>query len=473
MARDTDTEEIRNNAYVVANSDGTYTVQNPAEEGAASVGGNDSFNIGTKFTASMSNDGNVLVCWVGTDTNDDSLVPTDEIYGVMLQTKTSAEVAELMNQTANSQVEADGDADDYRLWAVGAPVAMTDGDRPIGALDSLALDDGASAEYLVAYSRFNDALRQESTSADILTQTRENKPSLQAEVEFPTYPLPGTTATAVVTVANNGLKTLDGLEIAVSGVGGTRTISTDEMLLPGHSADFYVQIDVPEDFSADAVLNVNVAGVGGQAGYTASAEAEVRYGSYMVPLDMPALTSVPNTTDCRLEVNVRNIGNAPGTVDLQLYNRVYGSDAEEDNKEYSYASDVSVSPGGEAVVSYIMENAVMAVNVHATVQVRTGEGYDQATSGTMPVPVTITLDQVGQESENPENPAEPSDPTDPTDPEEPTIPDETTEPDEPTEPAKPVKPVKPEQIIKPIMEKINKWAERVREKIKNWWGSFR
>lgn len=472
VARDTDAEAIRNNAYVIANSDGTYTVQNPAEQGATSVAGNESFHIGTKFTASMSDDGNVLVCWVGTDTDDDSLIPTDEIYGVMLQTKTSAEVAQLMNRTANNQLEADGDNNTYQLWAVGAPVAMTDGDRPIGALDSLALDNGASSNYLLAYSRFNNTLRKESTSADILTQTRANAPSLQTEVEFPTYPMPGTTVEAVVTVTNDGLKTLEGLDIVVSGVGAARTISTDEMLLPGHSADFYVEIDVPEDFSADAVLDVNVAGVGGQAGYTAYAKAKVRYGSYMVPADFPALTSIPNTMDCRMEVNVRNIGNASGTVDLQLYNRVYGSDAEEDNKEYTYGTDVSVSPGGEAVVSYIMEDAVMPADVNATVQVRTGEGYDQATSGTMPESVTITLEEIGQESDNPETPVEPSDPTDPTEPDEPTIPDETTEPDEPTKPSKPVKPVKPvkpEQIFKPIVENIYKWAERVRNIVKNWW----
>lgn len=399
VARDTDEESVRNGAYVIANADGSCTIQRPAETGYASLQGHDSFHVGSTFTASMSDEGDVLLCWVGTDTQDTTLVPTDEIYGLMLHTMTSAQVVEQLKQQADFQIKefSDGGSDGYSLWASGAPVALTDGDRPIGALDGLHLGDG---KFLLAYTRMDAQLRGDSVKADILTQTRENLPELSAFVEFETYPMPGTTVPAQVTVHNTGLAALEGGTITVSGIGQPQTIAMEGLIRPGHSAEFTVDVPVPEDFCQDAVLTVTVSDKDNQT--KCVAEAQVRYGSYMIPMGIPTVTAIPNTNNCRVMQSVRNIGNTSGTVTLDMQARVFASDAEGDMKQDVYASNITLSPGGEATVSYVLNDTVMDAEKYCVLQVRTGEAHDQAAEAAMPKPVT--LDGKDLQPENPQEP---------------------------------------------------------------------
>lgn len=48
----------------------------------------------------MADDGNVLLSWIADDAEDETRVPTDEIYGVILHTVTNAEALATREQTA-------------------------------------------------------------------------------------------------------------------------------------------------------------------------------------------------------------------------------------------------------------------------------------------------------------------------------------------------------------------------------------
>ncbi len=370
VARDTDSEEVQDQAYVVANADGTYTVKTPEETGVATVASDESVYIGTRFTASIADDGNVMVSWVATDKEDTTLVPTDEIYGMMLESKEEG------------------------LYAVGSPVALTDEDRPIGALDNICMENEETSKFLLVYSRFNEMLRRESTSADIMTQTSVDEPKLAVTVDALDYPLPGTTVNVDLTISNEGFETLNGAAITVSGIGETLNLTVEDEILSGRSKDVTVELTIPEDFDETTDLKVTVSGLGNQAKYTASGETEVLYGSYIVPMDLPQITSIPNSTDCLVQIPVRNNGNASGTVTLDLKNQVFASDKAEDVKEYTFESDVVVSANGEATISYLMEDTLMDAEIYSTVQVWTGEAYDQGTEAPMPKPVTLSLEDV-------------------------------------------------------------------------------
>lgn len=411
VARDTDNEVIRSGAYVIANADGTYTTQRPEETGGSAIDGDESFYIGTQFTASMADDGNVLVCWIGTDTEDTALIPTDEIYGMILE----SQAEEILSEDETITYIA------YKLAAQGSPIALTDENRPIGALDSICMESSEESKFLLAYTRLNSNLRSESTAADILALTSMDAPELTAQVEVPAYPLPGQTVTAKLTVFNEGLEPLNGATVTVTGIGEDLKLTVEDAFLPGRSVEIPVEILIPQDFVASAVLDVTVAGLENQAGYTASAQTEVLYSSYIVPTGLE-LSPIPNSTDCLARVSVRNIGNASGTVSLDLINRVYGSAAAEDEKVYAVAFDTLITAGGEAVVSYVMEETLMDAEIYSTVQAWTGDNYDQGTEAPMPDPVTVTLDDIQLED------GEPTDPDGATDPEVPATP---SDPDNP------------------------------------------
>lgn len=406
VARDTDSEAALQSAYVVANSDGTYTVQTPDDAGAATIANDETLYIGTKFTASMSEDGNILISWVASDKEDETLVPTDEIYGAMLA----------MTETG--------------LHAKGSPVALTDGDSPIGALDSICMEDTEATEFLLVYSELDAMLRRDSKSADVLSQVNEESVELKVDAEVPEYPLPGNTITAEITVKNEGLEPLNGYKIKVSGVGDAITLTheatgekTEEghginVILPGRSVRVPVEIEVPEDFDKTTMLEIEVSGIGNQKNDVATVEKEVLYESYFVPMDIPEVESVPNSTDCLVTTAVRNNGNAPGKVSMYLINRIFATNEKDGVKEYRFESDEMITPGGEATYCYLMEDTFMSDEVYSTVQVWTGDGYDQGTEAPMTKPVTVSAENVSTDNGEEEKPDIPGTPDDSNKPED-------------------------------------------------------
>lgn len=405
VARDSDSEQVRENAYVIANSDGTYKMQTPLEEGAASIGVDETLNIDSDFTASISEDGNILVSWIAPDKEDEISISTDEIYGVMLKTYERTEIVEKEEAILAG------------LEAKGRPVALTDGDSIIGALDSLSMKSNQEDEFLLAYSQLDGKTRRKSTSADIYTQNNVDKPEPGVTIEAPDYPMPGEKMTVEVTVDNQGFEPLNGYKLTVSGIGKPVTVIKEDEVLPGWSIDVPVEITVPKDFNQTSILKVTVEGLGNQEKYSASTETEVYYGSYFVPMDIPEVQSVPNSTDALVKVRVRNEGNVAGKVNLNIINQIYASVDKNDVKEYTFESEEEITPAGEATISYQMKETLMDKDIYSTVEVWTGEGHDQGTEAPMTKPVTILAKDVSSENE------------------ELVYPDDTDKPNEPDKPA--------------------------------------
>lgn len=395
-----------------------FTDAENTDTGAATIASDETLYVGTEFAASISEDGNILLSWVASDEEDGTLVPTDEIYGLMVE------------------------AGEEGLRAKGSPVALTDGDRPIGALDSISMNANESNKFLLAYSQLDEMLRRNNTSADILTQVNEEKAELEVEVDAPEYPLPGNIITANVTIRNEGLEGLNGYELTVSGIGESITLTNEVLeevedgkdnngILAGREITVPVEIKIPKDFDETTMLKVEVSGLGSQAKYTASAEKEVFYDSYMVPLDIPEVESIPNSKDCLIRVSVRNEGNASGKVDMELMNQVYGSTDKEDVREYRYVSEEEITPGAEAAITYVMKDTLMDADVYSVIKAGTGEGYDQGTEAPMPKPVTVEAEDVSVENggeEKPDTPGIPENPDDSEDLEKPENPDDSENP---------------------------------------------
>ena len=75
----------------------------------------------------MSDEGKVFICWIASDRDDENLIPTDEIYGMILETKL---VSDVVSNIANVDKITEISADTYgehQLFAKGSPVALTDG----------------------------------------------------------------------------------------------------------------------------------------------------------------------------------------------------------------------------------------------------------------------------------------------------------------------------------------------------------
>jgi hypothetical protein len=131
--------------------------------------------------------------------------------------------------------------------------------------------------------------------------------------------------------------------------------------------------------------------VGGQAQYSATANTNVLYGSYFVPTKLPEIHAIPNSDDCVIRVNVKNIGNATGSPDLEFVNRIYASESEDDVVRAKYSSDIAITPDGEAAVTYTMENTLTGRDAYSTVLIYLGTEYDQSTEAPMPKAQTLSI----------------------------------------------------------------------------------
>ncbi len=384
VARDTDHEEVRANAYVIANADGTYTVQTPEESGMVSVVSDEStFHIGSKFSASIAEDGNVLLCWIGNDAvSEEQLVPTDEIYGLLLKTMLNSDVVALREELE----DLEGCPHTYQLYAEGEPIALTDVNMPIGALDSICMQSGVENKFLLAFTKLNNKLRLESDGADLMVQFSIDKPEISAKLEITKYPLPGSVATAIVTLQNEGLETFNGANIRLSGIGEDIVVKYEKPIFAGASVELPIDLPIPESFNATTNVTLDVAGLEEQAQYTSQATAEVLYESYFVFADLPELHALSNSNDCIVILDVKNIGNAPGTPTVKYLNRPYISNQGE-GRDYQHTFDESVSAGGETKLQYILEDPLMEKDVYSIVQISLGDGYDQMREASMPKPI--------------------------------------------------------------------------------------
>ena len=279
---------------------------------------------------------------------------------------------------------------------------MTDEDRPIGALDSICFENGKESKYLLAYTRFNNLLRNESTSADIMALRSVDRPELSAEIAFPKYPTPDSEETALVTLHNSGFHTLNGFTMTVSGVGKTQTATVDKPLLPGRTVEIELKLKVPADFASDEALKLSVSGLGEQSVYKAEAETEVLYGSYFITTDIPSVSPIANSDDCNVTVHLKNIGNAEGCPELEFQNKIFASSEAKDLLTYAFDGDTSVSPDGEAKISFTLKDTLINRDSYSTLRVSLGEGYDQATEAPMPKPVSRSIEDVLHEKDETE-----------------------------------------------------------------------
>lgn len=372
-----DHPDVQSSAIVLLNEDGTVTL--PEQESTAGhyITGSRSFEIGTTFTASMADDGNVFLAWIAADDEKQDLNPVDEVYGVILNTVTNAEAMILSGDEGGSETT-------YQLWAVGAPIALTDEDSLIGAISSICMESGKERKFLLAFTKLNATKRSEVTSADLMVVQSVDAPELVLdEVDAPDYPMPGSDMSVLVSFTNKGLEPLKGAEFTVSGVGETVTQNYDAALLPGETVTVEITVPVPEDFSADATLNVTVSGVGEQADYSDEGTAEIYYGAYFILREMSRLVSVPNTTDCLTYTRVYNIGNSAGSPKLTFENTIFASD--EFYKTYTFQSEDVVAPGEYLDLEYTLADTLINTQRTAQLVVACGENADQRMDSFMPV----------------------------------------------------------------------------------------
>lgn len=382
-ATDQDHADVQAGAVVLKNSDGTVTAADQEPVRGNQIAGSDTLTVGTTFTASMAEDGNVLLSWIANDEADGTLVPTEEIYGVILNTVTNAEA---ITRSGRGGAEDDGNENVYQLWAVGTPIALTDGDNLIGALDSICMESGSESKFLLAYTRLNAAMRTDVTSADLLAVQSVDAPApVLDQISAPNYPMPGSQMTVQVTAVNNGLEPLYGAEFTASGIGEPVRVTYSSTIAPGETATVDMTVAIPADFSRTTELVLTVSGLGDQARYSDQNTATVSYGAYFSLDEMSQLISIPNSTDCEATTRLKNIGNAAGCPTLTFTNTIYGSD--EYHKEYVFQYGEAVAPGKTVTVTHVLKDTLMNKEKTANLVVSLGDGYDQSADSLMPVPV--------------------------------------------------------------------------------------
>ncbi len=384
VADENSNEEIRNHkAFIAKNSDGSYSVNNLSETAGRNIASHGSIYYGTKFTVSMDEKGDVMICWIADEQKEGVLLATEEVYGIMLRRITNEEVFELIG---SDEVLEPEEAAAEQLWAVGNPVAITDENGLFGALDSLCTD-AEKSEFLLGYTKLNNTSRPFATASDVKVVSGTNEPEVVITgIEYDEYPMPGTELLVNVMVENNGFKPLNGLDISVSGSGLSGYINSEKTLWPGTSESYAVALEIPENFNADAKLNVTAGGKGDQAKYSCSEEITVKYGPYFT-VDDVWQTSVAKTKDVNVKVTVTNIGNTSGIPEISVKNSLFGE--EDVAKEYKFSGNEEILPGAVAVVEYTLENTYINEEQTAQISVRTGEREDQFIQEFMPKPTIV------------------------------------------------------------------------------------
>ena len=400
LSKALDNSVLLEKALVVVDSDGTHKANGESKFSPSYISSDESLHVGSTFTVAMSEEGKVFICWIANDKEDESSIPTDEIYGMMLESKLVSDVVSDVDNVSSGAPSTDANeiiVDTYaetQLFAVGSPVAVTDGNHSIGALASICFKEGEESKFLLVYSKLNGTTLRDSTSAKIIAATSVDEPDISAEIEFTDYPMAGETEKAYITVYNAGFHSLSGYSVTISGLGEDIKLTSNTSVMPGRTEEICVDIPVPADFAKATTLKVSVVGIGEQEKYKAEATTEVLYGAYFVPTDIPSVEAVPNSNDCIVKIGVKNVGNAAGSPELEYLNAIYATDDENEILKYKNSASVTVSPNGEATVSYTMTDTHIGSGKYSTVQVHMGDNYDQSTEAPMPNPITITIEDV-------------------------------------------------------------------------------
>lgn len=335
-----------------------------------------SLKVEHEYSASMSDNGDVLLSWISEEqpeTEEDiKTFQTDEIYGVMLQTEAKNGLNELV--------------------AVGDPVALTDEDSALNKLDSVCL---SSDSFLLAFSQLDGETWMQSDKADIRAVQSAYEPKLKiSSVDAPEYPMPGSEMTVDVTVCNDGLEPLQGVQVTASGIGNGATETYSENILPGQNEQISLTMPIPEDFNRTTTLKITASGLNEQSEYKATSKTEIQYGAYFVPEEMAKLYSIPNTNNYLAELNVRNIGNAPGEPEITYVNYLPGSDDESASREDVFKSEKTIEPNATVRIPSIIKNTLATTDNKIRVQVSLGDGYDQNAESYAPTPIVTRQREV-------------------------------------------------------------------------------
>ena len=396
VATENDAEEIKEyNAFVIKNNDGTYTENNVLEDNATQIASHGTLNLGKTFSVSMSDGGTILLSWISDEFKREEGIPTEEIYGVMLKKVSNAEALRL----GGIETEIVGSEEVFQLWAVGNPVALTDENGVIGALESICTDE-EKGEFLLAYTRLNSDVRSEATSADIKAITTSNKPDVYiSDVFGDEYPMPGSEATLYVEVSNEGFKPLNGAVITVSGIGEGVVFETGDTVWPGTSKVYELKYTVPESFDKTTDLCIEVFGTGEQAAYGDKDYFTVNYDAYFIIVDTWQ-RSIAGTRDDKVEVTVMNIGNKEGSPKIHFRNSIFG--VEDEAKEYDFSFEETVMPGEGKTFVCLLTDTYINKEQTARIIISTGEGADQSVQKFMPKPLEINVDEDGDVTVTPE-----------------------------------------------------------------------
>lgn len=365
-------------AIAVVNTETGEVTQPKHQEGIGCcvAANHSSLKVEHEYSVSMSDNGDVLLSWISEEqpeTEEDiKTFQTDEIYGVMLQTEEKNSLNELV--------------------AVGDPVALTDEDSVLNKVDSVCL---SSDSFLLAFSQLDDETWMQSEKADIRAVQSTYEPKLKiSSVDAPEYPLPGSEMTVDVTVCNDGLEPLQGVQVTASGVGDGATETYSENILPGQNEQISLTVPIPEDFNRTTTLEITASGLNEQSEYAATGKTEIQYGAYFVPEEMAKLYSIPNTNNYLAELNVRNIGNAPGEPEVTYVNYLPGSDDESSSREDVFKSEKTIEPNATVRIPSIIKNTLATTDNKIRVQVSLGDSYDQNAESYAPTPIVTRQREV-------------------------------------------------------------------------------
>lgn len=398
VANEDASEEIKNHsAFAIRNSDGSYSVNNPPESNAKNIASHGNFHYGSKFSVTMDENGDILICWIADEQKEGVLLATEEIYGLMLRNISNGKAFELMG-IEDEEMTAE-EAAYEQLWAVGNPVAITDENGLFGALDSICTD-AEKGEFLLGYTKLSSELKSTAAAADVKVVNGDSKPEIVIEsIEYDAYPMPGTETEITVTVSNNGFKALSGISVTAKGSTLSGRTESEKTLWPGTTESYAITVNIPENFSKTETLEITAFGIGGQSVFSAETSAEIIYGAYFT-VDDVIQRSIPGTKDVSVTVGVTNIGNASGIPEFTVRNSIFGE--EDDEKQYSFKGEKEVEPGETASVESILEDTYINKEQTARISVRTGESSDQFIQEFMPKPAITVLP--GGETDSEEKP---------------------------------------------------------------------
>lgn len=385
---DADEDVKTYSAFAIKNGDGSYSSNVPFENDAKSIASHGSINYGTKFSVTMDSSSGILLCWIADEQKEGVLLATEEVYGVMLRNVSNGEAFELMGASTEELTEEE--LAEKQLWAVGNPVAITDENGLLGALDSICTD-AEKNEFILGYTKLNRDLRTTADAADIKVVSGNTEPDIIIEsVEYDEYPMPGTETEITVRVVNRGFKAVRGIFAKAEGTTISGEAADEKILWPGTSEDYILTVKIPEGFSKTETLNITVSGLDEGSVYNAETTAEIIYGAYFTVDDVNQ-SSIPGTKDVKIKARVTNIGNAAGIPEFIVRNSIFG--VEDDEKEYEFSGETEVAPGEAAEVEGLIEDTLINEEQTARISVRTGEKSDQFIQEFMPRPAIVVSEE--------------------------------------------------------------------------------